>query len=149
LETELRILVNQAGTGVISREVVPVSERPPPGVGSQLDSGALSNQVAAGMRDALHDYRDEASRKVRRFGEIVRSEAGMERLYRKRHRRLCEDLRLEPTERATLARWRERSHPVQQTTTVRLSDDPTAGEREIEPLETEAGLTWTVARQDR
>lgn len=97
------------------------------------------------MRNALHEYRDEASLKVRRSSAIARSEAGMEDLYRKRHGRLRADLRLDQREREILAGWRERRHPVEKDQTVRLDDDPTQGEAEISPLEAESGLTWSDA----
>ncbi len=61
LEREFRTLVNQAGSGLVSRFPVPAAELPPPGTGSQFYSGALTNEAVAGMRQALHEYRDEAT----------------------------------------------------------------------------------------
>lgn len=56
LEIELRALVN--------------------GAGNQLYSGSLINQAVAAMRQALHEYRDEASAKIREYSALARSENG-------------------------------------------------------------------------
>jgi hypothetical protein len=143
LATEIKIIVNQHA--VISKTIVPKSELPPPGTGSQLYSGALENGVWGAMRDALHEYRDEASGKVRTYAATARSEGWMERLHRKRADQTPVDLRFEASDRERLQSWRERPHPVERDKMITVSNDPTEGEEEIAALETEAGLTWSAA----
>jgi hypothetical protein len=146
LQRELRTLVNQAGSGVASRFPVPRSEIPP-GAGSQRDAGSMTNEAVAGMRAALHEYRDEASAKMREFAGLARSETDWHERYRKRHKRGAPSLGLRESERAIVAGWRERPHPVESEGTISVDDDPTAGELAIAPLETATGLTWATAAQ--
>jgi hypothetical protein len=146
LQRELRILVTQAGSGVVSRFPVPRSEMPL-GAGSQLDTGAIANEAVAGMRAALHEYRDEASAKTREFTALARSETGWHERYRRKHRRTPPALGLEESERAIVTGWREKPHPVEADETISVDDDPTTDEREIAPLETAAGLTWSDASE--
>ncbi|HET8863419.1 MAG TPA: hypothetical protein VFM94_09230 [Solirubrobacterales bacterium] len=146
LQRELRTLVNQAGTGAVSRFPVPPGAIPA-GAGSQLYSGALVSEAVAGMRAALHEYRDEASGKAREFAALARSETRWHERYRKRHKRASPSLGLREGERATLAEWRERPHPVESGQMISVDDDPTAGEPAIAPLEISTGLTWEAAAQ--
>lgn len=146
LERELRTLWGQAGRGVVSRYPVPLGTEPA-GAGSQQYSGAIGNETAAGMREALHEYRDEASGKVREYAALARSEDGWHRRYRDRHDLSPPDLVLGEDEREAIAGWRERPHPGREEEQLRvvIDDDPTAGERDIEPLESENGLSWPDA----
>lgn len=144
LQQELRTLVNQAGRGIVSRYPIPAGDEPP-GAGSQLYSGALDSEVRAGMREALHEYRDEASRKMREFAALARSESSWHDRYRKKHNAETSSLGLGEDEREVVSRWRERPHPVEADKTITVDDDPTADELEIAPLETSSGLTWTDA----
>jgi len=43
-------------------------------LGSQVDSDAFINRVERLMRRALHEYRDEASLKVREYSSMAQSE---------------------------------------------------------------------------
>lgn len=54
------------------------------GTGSQLYSGALTNEAEAGMRQALHEYRDETTAKVREFSALARGEQWWHGWYRRR-----------------------------------------------------------------
>jgi hypothetical protein len=56
-------------------------EHLPPG--SQEHSGAFVNYVAHLMRRALHEYRDEASGKVREYRAMARSDRTLHRLIRR------------------------------------------------------------------
>lgn len=112
LDAELRTLVNQTGTGVVSRHVVPRDQLPPPGTGSQLYSGALDNEALAGMRQALHEYRDEATANVREFAALARSEKSWHERDRKRAGFAPPTLGLRGQERLILNRWRKRPHVV-------------------------------------
>lgn len=152
LETELRTLVNQAGSGVVSRYPVPVTERPPPGAGSQLYSGALVNEAVAGMRQALHEYRDEATAKVREFSALARAEGSWHRRHRRRRGFELSRLGLGGQERLYLNRWRQRPYlaaPGSDRPDMKVDDDPTLGEASIAPLETDEGLSWKQAAQPR
>lgn len=152
LETELRTLVIQAGTGAVSRHPLPQDQLPPPGAGSQLYSGALDNEAVAGMRQALHEYRDEATAKAREFSALARSENGWHEWDRKRARLAPPTLGLRGQERLDLARWRQRAHivsPGSEVPDLTVSDDPTADEPTIAALESEAGLSWAAARERR
>jgi hypothetical protein len=145
LQRELRTLVNQAGSGIARRFTVPPEERPPPGTGSQLYAGALVNEAVAGMRDALHEYRDEASGKVREYAALARSEGSLHRGYRRRHSREARPLGLPDAGRRIVASWRQREHPSEREKTIAVNDDPTAAEQAIAPLETAVGFSWAAA----
>lgn len=128
LENELRGLVNTAG--------------------NQLDAGSLRNKAVAAMRQALHEYRDEATAKVREFSALARSEGRWHQRHRDRRGFGSPSLGLRGQERLYLNRWRQRPHPVNpggQEPDLVVHDDPTADEPSIAPLESEAGLTWTEA----
>jgi hypothetical protein len=132
LEIELRGLVN--------------------GAGNQLYAGSLVNQAVASMRQALHEYRDEGSAKVRGYSALARSENGLHRRYRQWKRRDAPALGLQGQECIDLARWRQRPHivsPGSETPDLAVRDDPTADENSIAPLESETGLTWVVAHERR
>lgn len=147
LERELRTLVNQAGSGVVSRYPVP-QHALPQATGSQLDSGALTGEAIAGMRQALHEYRDEASSRVSEFSAIARSEGGWHRWYRKRHKRHEIKFWVPDEERAILATWRSQPHPVEKdkTIVVDVGADPSI-EPDIAPLEEGKGLSWQAAKR--
>jgi hypothetical protein len=108
LQRELRTLVNQAGSGIVSRYLVPRHEHPPPGTGSQLYSGALGNEAVAGMRQILHEYRDEASSRVSEYAALARSEGGWHRWHRKRRGRPAIPFVLREEEVSILNEWRAR-----------------------------------------
>jgi hypothetical protein len=149
LERELRTLVNQAGSGIVSRFPVPPAEHPSSGTGSQLYSGALTNEAVAGMRQALHEYRDEATAKVREFSALARGEQWWHGWYRRRRGFDPATLGLGGQERIALGRWRRRPalvSPGSEEPDLIVGDDPTVGETTIEPLEkTDEGLTWPAA----
>ncbi|HEU5062038.1 MAG TPA: hypothetical protein VFT79_02655 [Solirubrobacterales bacterium] len=147
LERELRALVNQAGSGIVSRYPVPQHTRPRD-IGSQLDSGALTSEAIAGMRQALHEYRDEASSRVTEFSAIVRSEGRWHRWYRKRNKRREIKFWVRDEERGILASWRSRPHPLEKDKTifVDVGADPSI-EPDIAPLEEGEGLTWEAAKR--
>lgn len=129
LDAEIRSIVNTAG--------------------NQLYSGALINKIAHAMHRALHEYRDEATVKIREFSALARAEGRWHRRYRRRHRIEPPSLRLSGQERIALQRWRQRPHPVapgSEQPDIKASHDPTANEPTIEPLETDEGITWDRAR---
>lgn len=146
LQRELRTLVNQAGSGVASRFPVPRSEHPPPGTGSQLYAGALENEAVAGMRQALHEYRDEASSRVSEYCALARSEGPWHRWYRKWEKRPTINFWVRDEEREILEEWRRRPHPVEKDKWIGIDvlNDPTV-EPDIGPLEEGPGLTWEKA----
>jgi hypothetical protein len=148
LDRELRTLVNQAGSGIVSRFPVPPAELPPSGTGSQLHSGALTNEAVAAMRQALHEYRDEATAKVREFSALARGERRWHGWYRRRRGFHPPTLGLGGQERIALGRWRQRPvlvNPGSEEPDLVVGDDPTAGETTIQPLEADDGLTWAAA----
>jgi hypothetical protein len=114
--------------------------------GSQADSGAFVTHVERLMRQALHEYRDEASRKVRIYRAMARSEGRLHGFLRKRrHGRVPSALRLPDDGRAALASWRKRQVPTTKKPAATVKDDPTRDESaaDIRPLEDgTAGLTW-------
>jgi hypothetical protein len=122
------------------------------GAGNQLYSGSLANQAVGAMRQALHEYRDEGSAKVREYAAIARSEGSPHRRYRRWKGGDAPALELQGQERIDLARWRRRPHivsPGSETPDLAVSEDPTADESSIAPLESKAGLTWEAAQQRR
>jgi hypothetical protein len=81
--------------------------------GSQAESGALLNRVERLMGSALHEYRDQASRTVRSYRAMARSEGWFHR--RLRGRRLQKEpsrLLLSEHSRELLSAWRTRTVPV-------------------------------------
>jgi hypothetical protein len=105
------------------------------------------NEAAAGMRQALHEYRDEASDTVREYAALARSEGRWHRWCRRRQERHPIPLLLRDEEIAILNEWRQRSHPVEVDKTIGVGDDPTEGEWDIAPLEEPDGLTWQEAQE--
>lgn len=132
LEAEMRGLVNNAG--------------------NQLYAGSLRNRAVAVMREALHQYRDEATGKVREFSALARSEGQWHQRHRRRRGFGSPVLSLYGQERIYLNRWRQRPYlvnPGGSEPDLAVDDDPTAHEPTIAPLETEEGLTWTEAKKPR
>lgn len=132
LENELRGLVNSAG--------------------NQLYAGSLRNKAHAAMRQALHEYRDEATGKVREFSALARSEGQWHQRHRERRGFGSPSLGLGGQERLHLGQWRQRPHlvdPGGPEPDLVVQDDPTADESSIAPLESEAGLTWAEAAARR
>ncbi|MGN6586597.1 MAG: hypothetical protein ACTHKT_03875 [Solirubrobacterales bacterium] len=132
LENELRGLLNTAG--------------------NQLNAGSLENKAVAVMRQALHEYRDEATSKVREFSALARSEGRWHRQHRDRRGLGAPSLGLRGQERLYLNRWRQRPHlvnPGGPGPDLIVKDDPTADEPTIAPLESESGLTWAAAATRR
>lgn len=143
--------LNLARQGVIEDVVqAPVPEKmkdlPP---GDMSNSGAFVQRVERLMREALHEYRDEASRKVREYGAMARREGWFARRVRRwRGGDVPVPLGLSEDNRETLPTWREREVPVYSTPTARVKDDPTQHAdvaADIAPLETADGLTWKGA----
>jgi hypothetical protein len=101
------------------------------------------------MRAALHEYRDEAMRKVREFSALSRSESWMHRRHRRRRKANPPTLVLDGDNRIALGRWRQRPNPIapggQCGPDLRVLEDPTADETRLLPLETDIGLTWEAA----
>lgn len=132
LEAQLRSLVN--------------------GAGHQLYAGSLRNKAVAIMRHALHEYRDEATAKVREFSTLARSEGRWHQRHRKRRGFGAPSLGLRGQERLCLGRWRQRPYLVEPggpEPDLVVEDDPTADESSIAPLESEVGLTWIEAAARR
>lgn len=122
------------------------------GAGNQLYAGSLRNGAVAAMRQALHEYRDEASRKAREFSAFARSEGRWHRRYRERRGLGSPSLGLRGQERLLLNRWRQRPYlvdPGGPEPDLGVEDDPTADEPSIAPIESEAGLTWAEASERR
>jgi len=101
------------------------------------------------MRAALHEYRDEATHKVREFSALARSEGWMHRRQRRRRKADPPTLGLDGNNRIVLGRWRQRPNPIapggQRGPDLKVLDDPTADEPTIKPLEMESGLIWDEA----
>ena len=122
------------------------------GAGNQIDAGSLRNHAVAAMRQALHEYRDEATSKVREFSALARSEGRWHRRHRERRGFGSSPLGLRGQERLYLNRWRQRPYlvnPGGPEPDLVVEDDPTADEPSIAPLETESGLTWGAAATRR
>ena len=122
------------------------------GAGNQLYSGSLINQTEAAMRLGLQQYGDQATANVRAFSALARSEGRWHKHSRRRHDFHPQVLGLRAQRRIELNRWRQRPHPVSPGSAesdVKVSDDPTADEPSIAPLETENGLTWAEAGKRR
>lgn len=146
LNGEIFHALNFARQGIIED----VAQMPPPpgmeGVpGDMSSSGAFNLRVARLMRQALHEYRDEASSKVREYRSMARAEGWLHRLLRRwRHDAAPGSLSLSPTNGEVLNSWRERTIPTHGEPTITVEDDPTKAEdaMDIRPLE-EDGLTWS------
>jgi hypothetical protein len=104
------------------------------------------------MRVALHQYRDEATSKVRQFSALASSEGRWHDRHRRRRGFSTLALGLLGQERIELDRWRRRPHPVGpggEQPDITVEDDPTSNEPTIDRLETEDGLTWAEAAARR
>jgi hypothetical protein len=115
--------------------------------GSLVDSGAFLGRVGRLMLRALHEYRDEASRKVREYKGMARSEGWTHRAFRRATRRREPSALVLPDDgRKALDTWRTRDVRMADggVRTAAPKEDPTkaADASDIAPLETEAGLTW-------
>lgn len=122
------------------------------GAGNQIDAGSLRNRAVAAMRQALHEYRDEATGKVREFSALARSESQWHQRHRERRGFGSPSLGLSGQERLHLSRWRQRPYlvnPGGPEPDLVVEDDPTADEPSIAPLESETGLTWDEAATRR
>jgi hypothetical protein len=122
--------------------------------GSQEYSGAFIRRVQRLMRQAPHEYRDEASRKARAYRTMARNEGWSHEAWRW-WPRVTEPAPLELPEDAVelLASWRERPVPLRpvpnmEAPIARVADDPTRSEdaAEIRALEEPGGLGWKRAR---
>jgi hypothetical protein len=107
----------------------------------------MTNEAEAGMRRALHEYRDETMAKVGEFSALARGEQWWHGRYRRRRGFDPATLGLGGQERIALGRWRRPAlvSPGSEEPDLVVGDDPTVGERTIEPLETDEGLTWAAA----
>jgi hypothetical protein len=101
------------------------------------------------MRQALHEYRDEASRRVRAYRTLARSEGWFHKRLRSQD---PDPLRLPGDVLDELATWREREVPVtpvpdQAAPVARVENDPTQQDdaADIRPLERSGGITWREA----
>jgi hypothetical protein len=152
LEADIFHAFNLARQGVIEDVA---QAPPPPGLsaapGDLSNSGAFNNRIGRLMRQALHEYRDEASSKVREYRAMARSEGWTHRFLRRwRHHDAPGPLVLSPSNRETLDSWRERAIPAHGEPVITVKDDPTKTEdaRDIRPLE-EGGLAWEAAGRRR
>lgn len=126
------------------------------------NSEAFVRRVERLMLQALHEYRDEMSAKVREYEAMARSEGwvhGAVRAWRerdlglrpprvKRERRPPQPLVLPDDARELLHGWRERPVPAHGTRTAIVKDDSSRhsdAAADIAPLETHEGLTWADA----
>lgn len=148
LDAEIFHALNLARQGVIEDVA---QAPPPPGVGGspgdQSNTGAFNSRVERIMRQTLHEYRDEASRKVSEYRAMARSEGWLHhRLRHLRHDDSPSALKLSQGNRAVLESWRERKIPTYGEPTITVLHDPTkaADAKVIRPLE-EDGLTWESA----
>jgi hypothetical protein len=109
----------------------------------------LTNEAVAGMGQALHEYRDEASAKVREFSALARDEQWWwHGWYRRRRSFDPTALGLGGQERIALGRWRQRPalvNPGSEEPDLVVGDDPTVGETTIQALEDDDCLTWAAA----
>lgn len=160
---------NLARQGIIEDvEQTPVPKElehlPPGDLGT---SGAFLQRVQRLMRQALHEYRDEMSAKVREYEAMARSEGRLHSSVRgwrardvglrpprvSRQRMPPQTLALPQDALELLRTWRERSVPVHGTPTAAVEDDPSRhpdAAADIAPLETPEGLTWAdAARRSR
>jgi hypothetical protein len=152
LDAEIWRALGLARQGVIEDVVVPPLPPELEGTkpGSQADTGAFLNRVEQLMRNALHEYRDQASRSVRLYRSLARSEGWFHRWLRgRRPNDGPSPLLLSQHSRELLGCWRSRTVPVFGEPTVSVQDDPTRQDdaAEIRPLETASGLTWDTARR--
>ena len=154
LAAEIFRAINLARQGIIEDVAQAL---PPPGLegtpGDMTSSGAFQSRVQRIMRQALHEYRDEASSKGREYRAMARSEGRLHRFLRRWHRYDPPDpLVLSENNRETLESWRKRTIPTngEPTITVKDEDDPTKADnaKDIRPLE-EEGLTWKAASARR
>jgi hypothetical protein len=150
LDAEMYRAINLGRQGIIEDVVAPpvpsnVGGKP----GDQTTAGSFPRRIERLMRQALHEYRDEASGKVSEYRQMARGEGRLHRLIRRcRHNPAPTALELSKRNRETLASWRSREVPVYGTPTATVTDDPTRAEdaKIIWPLE-EGGLTWITARE--
>jgi hypothetical protein len=142
---------NLARQGVIedvAQTPVPAKlERFPPG--DLTSSGAFVLRVERLMRQALHEYRDEASQKVREYRTMARSEGWLHRSRRWWRRETPPaPLKLSDGGFQELDRWRTREIGFWSRATATVEDDPTRTDDagEIRSLE-KNGLSWEEAGQ--
>ena len=154
LTAEIFRAINLARQGIIEDVAQPP---PPPGLegapGDMSSSGSFQNRVGRIMFQALHEYRDEASSKVREYRAMARDEGRLHRWLRWwRHDDPPTPLTLSPANRETLESWRARTIPTYGEPTIEIEEehDPTRAEdaKDIRPLE-ETGLTWESAARWR
>jgi hypothetical protein len=113
-------------------------EQPDPNEGSQLYSGAHVRRHAEAQRRALHQYRDEASRKQREVREVLAAEGRAHKFWRRRRGGPEPRLALSAERQAMLRRWREpATNPADPTAQPVPIDDPTRPEIEPELAELE------------
>lgn len=111
LEIELKTITNQAGP--------------------QLYSGGHVRHRAAAKRRALHEYRDEATGKLRELAELEDGEGILHRYWRRREGRPPLALHLPADCRDALARWREpATNPADATAPPVSVDDPSRADLE-------------------
>jgi hypothetical protein len=96
--------------------------------GNQLYSGAMLTALQRVRRQALHDYRDEMTRKRRLYADTRSVEGWQHRLARRRRAPLAR-FELTDEQRAVLASWRKYTAPGSNDERP-VEDDPTSQARE-------------------
>jgi hypothetical protein len=97
----------------------------------QTYSGAVNSSLAHVRRGALKDYRDEMTRKRRRYAAILDTEGGLHRWLRRRLSRPLSRFELTPEQRQTVESWRAFSVPGDEPAAQHeVPDDPTSEESE-------------------
>jgi hypothetical protein len=88
--------------------------------------GAIPQARGKVYRIVLHEYRDEASRKLRAVDDLIEAEGRWHRWYRRRKRRPVPALGLDDEGAAILRRWREAA----EVDPSRAEDEPCLAELE-------------------
>lgn len=150
LDEEITRAAALAQQGVIEDAVeiwVPEQMRKLP-PGSQRDSGAFVRRCERIMRQALHEYRDAASRAVSEYRRVVRTEGWLHRRFRGGD---LEPLALPESARDAVPTWRRREVPAYGRPVAEVKDDPSRAPNaaEIQPLEEAGGLSAEAARASR
>lgn len=152
LDAQIWRALNLARQGIIEDVALPPLLAALEGTapGSQEDSGAFVLRVERLLRAALHEYRDQASRTVRAYRAMARSEGPFHRwLRRRRPQQIPSPLRLSEHSREIIGSWRVRKIPVHGEPIASVDEDPTRQDdaADMRPLEYGPGLTWDGARR--
>lgn len=93
-------------------------------------SGQWLLAMATHQREALYDYRDEISRKRRRYRQLREAEGGFQAWLREQMPRPLARFALTDDQLAVLAKWRAKVEPSHMPGDSMEVDDPTSEERE-------------------